>query len=156
MDAPTPKKRPWQRQSNHNPKKQVRKHLNKRFYNSKAWRDTRKAYILNLRNKVWNECRENKIVLRGATLEITTYQAAYIMSLDYPICEQCLKMFSIGVYDTIREGKELDHIYPLNPEDALDSKEWGDPFNQDNLQLLCRPHHAKKSNRDKKITQIKT
>ena len=155
MDAPKAKKRPWQ-SATYKPKKQKRKHLNKKFYNSKAWRDTRKVYIAHLRNSVWKECQEKKLQIRGSELELTNYQAAFIMSLDYPPCEQCLKLFAIGVYNTIDEGKELDHIDPLNPEDALNSKGWGDPFNQNNLQLLCRPHHAKKSNRDKKITQIKT
>jgi len=48
----------------------------------------------------------------------------------------------------MEEGKELDHIEPLNPENALDSAGHGDPFDHDNLQLLCHRHHSKKSQRE--------
>ena len=63
------------------------------------------------------------------------------------------------------EGKELDHIIPINPEDALDrvvtpimavksedcyvTYEFGDPLDQNNYQWLCRRHHSKKSQRER-------
>lgn len=127
-----------------------RKHKNKKFYNSKAWRDTREAYIRryqarlwrNAADGVWKDSNGNRLVLEGQ-------KALKLLSLDYLPCEICLKLYIADAYDTMEKGVELDHIEPVNKENALESKEHGDPLNLDNLQLLCRRHHAKKSQRER-------
>lgn len=149
MLSPKSKKRPWA--SPRRPFKQgERKHLNKRFYNSKEWKTTREAYLNQLQRKVWDEAINHKWTIPGAELELTHDQSAYILSRDFLPCETCMKLFAVGAYDKLEEGKELDHIQPLNPENALETKGYGSPFDFNNLQFLCRRHHAKKSNREKK------
>lgn len=155
MNTPKPHSRPWHKKSEWKPPHQKRKHLNKKFYNSKAWRDTRKSYLMSLQRRVWESAKAHVWNLEQSELEIEPHQAMYLLTLDYIPCEQCMKLFAVGQYKAVREGKELDHIEPLNPENALDSKSWGDPFNHDNLQLLCRRHHSIKSNRDKAIIKLK-
>ncbi len=77
------------------------------------------------------------------------------MSIEFIPCEQCVKMFALDVKPSVKPGRDVDHIDPLNPNNAIDSKDWGDPFNEDNLQYLCTSHHTKKTNRDKQIIKIK-
>jgi len=155
MDSPKSRNRPWQSRYVWREPHKIRKHLNKKFYNSKAWRDTRKAYITALEHKVWQSAKDRVWNLKGAELEMEAEQCNYLFSISFIPCEQCVKLLAVGQYDSVNEGKELDHIDPLNPENALDSKGWGNPFDHDNLQLLCRRHHAIKSNRDKKIIKNK-
>ena len=155
MNSPKPKPRPWRPESKWKPTKQERKHANNAFYNSKAWRDTRKLYLVRLKERVWQSAIDHVWNLPMAELELSDTQSAYLLSLDFIPCEQCVKLFCLDEYDTVREGKELDHIDPLNPLNALDSRDWGSPFDHDNLQFLCHTHHSKKSNRDKKIIQLK-
>lgn len=155
MNSPKPKRRPWQSETKWIAPKQVRKHLNKKFYNSAQWRSTRESYLTYLQNKVWDEAKMHVWTLPQAELELNDMQSLYLLSIGFIPCETCVKLFAIGHYNTVNEGIELDHIEPLNPENALESRDWGDPFNRDNLQLLCRKHHARKSNRDKKIIELK-
>lgn len=155
MNSPKPKSRPWRPDSKWKPTKQIRKHLNKKFYNSSAWRTVRSDYLQKLKQRVWDAAIRHVWDLPQADLELTEQQSTYLLSIDFIPCEQCIKLFAIGQYDYVKPGKELDHIDPLNPENALDSKDWGDPFNHDNLQFLCPKHHAKKSNRDKKLILAK-
>jgi hypothetical protein len=101
-------------------------------------------------------------------MDLDAQQVTYILQLEYLPCEICLKLYCADAYDTVEKGVELDHIEPVNPEDALDRKyflhisegyggrtsvefpTYGDPFSFDNLQLLCRFHHAKKSQRERR------
>ena len=76
-------------------------------------------------------------------------QVLYILSLDFLPCETCLRLYCVDAYDKVEEGKELDHIVPVNSENALESKDHGEPLAFTNLQLLCRRHHAKKSQRER-------
>ena len=154
MNSPQSKHRPWASESL-GKTQQERKHLNKKFYNSKAWRDTRIAYLTYLKNKVWQSAADHVWTLPNAEIELTDAQSTYILSLDYIPCETCMKLFALDHRTYVREGKELDHINPLNPENALISKDYGSPFDHNNLQLLCSTHHARKSQRDKKIIERK-
>ena len=137
MQSPKSNKRPWNTESNYKKAWPKREHTNQKFYTSKAWRDCRKAYILDLQNRTWEETD------------------TYILSLPYPVCERCLSLYKAKAYDKIEEGKELDHIDPVNPLNALDHEGYGKPFDHSNLQLLCKRHHSKKSNRDKRILKLK-
>lgn len=123
-----------------------REHKNKKFYNSKAWRDTREAYLRDYEQRLFNEC------IKGRTwngMELTDKQATYLASLTFYPCETCLRLYIAEAYDKVEEGKELDHIKPVNRDNALESKEHGDPFDFKNLNLLCVRHHAKKSQRER-------
>ena len=82
-------------------------------------------------------------------LALTMPQVSYLLALDYLPCETCLRLYAADAYDTVEEGKELDHIDPINRENALQSDQFGDPFAFTNLQLLCKRHHAKKSQRER-------
>jgi len=127
-----------------------REHQNKKFYNSKAWRETRSSYLRSYQTKLYRDVAQGFWITGGHKFELSPHQQTYILQFTYP-CEICLKLYCAGAYDTIKEGKELDHIEPLNPENALQSDGFGDPFDHDNLQMLCRTHHAKKSQRETKI-----
>ena len=130
-----------------------REHKNKQFYNSKAWRDTRESYLQHYQHYLF----ENVKRYRWEGMELKANQVGYILSLEFLPCEICLKHYCADAYDSVEEGKELDHIEPVNREDALQSEGYGDPFAFDNLQLLCVRHHAKKSQREiGKKSQIKT
>lgn len=131
-------------------KSRPRKHLNKKFYNSTKWRQTRKNFIQEYQKSVFNDVAKGYWTTRtGTELPLYPHQQSYILSLPYVPCEQCLKLYCVEAYDTIEEGKELDHIDPLNPENALEMEGYGNPFNKDNLQLLCMRHHARKSQRER-------
>ena len=122
-----------------------REHKNKKFYNSRAWRETRAAYMRHYRDKLFREIPKGK----WRDIGLTGHQVSYILSLSWLPCERCLRLYSVDAYDKIDKGVELDHIIPVNNEDALKSKGYGDPFSFDNLQLLCKRHHAKKSQRER-------
>ena len=98
--------------------------------------------------KLWRELTKGYWSLEGANLEVSPVQKTYILSLGWEPCEICLKLFLADAYMTVNRGKELDHIEPLNPENALDSNGYGDPFDHHNLQLLCYRHHSRKSGRE--------
>ena len=132
-----------------------REHKNKKFYGSKAWRETREAYMRHYQRRLFNYIPMGK----WERMDLDAQQVTYILQLEYLPCEICLKLFCAGAYDTVEKGVELDHIMPVNPGNALEP--WienefgtlmacGDPFSFDNLQLLCKRHHAKKSQREKK------
>ncbi len=137
-----------------------REHKNKKFYNSKAWKDTREAYLRHYRNTLLNEVVRGKY--KGQDLSM--HQVSYLLSIatpDFLPCESCLRLYIQGAYDEVDIGKELDHIEPVNPSNALETQEvtfgqsgirktlYGDPFDFNNLQLLCKRHHAKKSQRER-------
>lgn len=142
-----------------------RKHKNKAFYNSKVWREKREAYLRRYRNEIYNEIPTG--LWRG--LEVSEEQQSYILSLEPLPCEICLRLYILGAYDKVEEGKELDHIKPINPEDPNDRcrteeiislaimggpeviyrYKYGAPLDFNNLQLLCREHHARKSQRER-------
>jgi 5-methylcytosine-specific restriction endonuclease McrA len=139
-----------------------RKHGNKKFYDSKAWRETREAYMRHYQRRLFKHIPMGK----WERMDLDAQQVTYILQLEYLPCEICLKLYCADAYDTVEKGVELDHIMPVNPEDALDRKyflhisegyggrtsvefpTYGDPFSFDNLQLLCKRHHAKKSQRE--------
>ena len=122
-------------------------HKNKKFYNSKAWRDTREAYMRHYRNKLYGYVKWG----RWEGMELDMSQVSYLLSLEFLPCEICLKHYAADAYDKVEEGIELDHIEPVNRENALQSEGHGDPFSFDNLQLLCKRHHSKKSQREKNV-----
>ena len=125
-----------------------RKHTNTKFYTSKQWRETRAAYINEYQHKIYRELPNGYWTLHGAKLEVLPHQAMFILSRGWLPCEICLKLYLVGAYDTVEQAKELDHIDPVNPENALESEGYGDPFDFANHQYLCRRHHAKKSQRE--------
>ena len=122
-----------------------RKHSNKKFYNSKAWRDTRAAYLRQYQKEIY-EC-----VLQGEWrgMELSEHQKGYILSLSFIPCETCLRHYATEAYNAVEPGKELDHIEPVNPENAILSEGYGCPFDFNNLQYLCKRHHSKKSQRER-------
>ena len=150
-----------------------REHKNKKFYNSTAWRETRDAYMRHYQARLFREIPMGK----WAQMDIDNYKLTYLMSKinkDFLPCETCLKLFIADAYEDVEKGVELDHIQPVNPKNALnriltgaeaietkivpglpDEIEvklnyfYGDPFSFDNLQLLCKTHHAKKSQRER-------
>jgi 5-methylcytosine-specific restriction protein A len=63
-----------------------------------------------------------------------------------PLCQECLKK---GI---TRLAQMVDHILPINREDAFDTRneKWGEPYDHNNLQSLCHKCHAIKTNQDKK------
>ena len=147
-----------------------RKHGNKKFYDSKAWRETREAYMRHYQRRLFNYIPLGK----WERMDLDAQQVTYILQLEYLPCEICLKLYCADAYDTVEKGVELDHIKPVNPNDALDrvfigaraikttivpglpdriegelEYFYGDPFSFDNLQLLCKRHHAKKSQRER-------
>ena len=126
-----------------------RKHLNKKFYNSKEWKRTREAYMMQYRLKLLREIPQGYWITRNKDrIGMDSRQTLYLLSLDFTPCEICLKNFAAGAYNEVEEGIEIDHIIPINPENALDSNGYGNPFDLSNLQLLCKRHHAKKSSRE--------
>jgi 5-methylcytosine-specific restriction endonuclease McrA len=121
-----------------------RKHGNKKFYDSKAWRETREAYMRHYQQRLFKHIPMGK----WEGMDLDAQQVTYILQLEYLPCEICLKLYCADSYDTVEKGVELDHIEPVNREDALQSEGYGAPFEFNNLMLLCRRHHAKKSQRE--------
>ena len=142
-----------------------REHKNKKFYNSKAWKDTREAYLKHYQYYLFENIQKYK----WEGMELKPHQVGYILALEYLPCESCLRLYVAEAYEKVAEGKELDHIEGVNPENATDRvtsriiisldikgnteyedhHEFGDPYSFDNLQLLCKTHHAKKSQRER-------
>ena len=145
-----------------------REHKNKKFYNSKAWKDTRKAYMR------WYQLNLFSSITKGKAphwygMDLSMVQVTYLLSLDFLPCESCLRLYIADAYDKVEPGHELDHIEPVNPEDAADrgvipivtkynpdgtveghaEYTYGDPYEFTNLQYLCKRHHAKKSQRER-------
>lgn len=121
-----------------------RKHKNKAFYNSPAWKRTREAYLREYQLKLHKEIPQGYWTISSGKLTVEPHQQSYILSMDKP-CEMCIKLYLSDAYNTIEEGQELDHIKPVNVENALISEGHGDPFEFSNLQYLCKRHHFKKS-----------
>ena len=118
-----------------------RRHTNAKFYTSSSWRGLRKKYIARL------EIEQTAQIL----LEANVGDQMYLIS-KIPICETCLRLYLADAYREVSSGHELDHIHPINPDNALDTegKRYGQPLDENNLQFLCSRHHAKKSQREKK------
>ena len=117
-----------------------RVHHNAKFYTSSAWRGLRKQYIKSLSLDQLTDIQLH-----------TDKDIGYLISM-IPICERCYSLYMADAYDVVNSGNELDHIKPLNPENALDTEQgrYGQPLDESNLQLLCYQHHFKKSMREKK------
>jgi hypothetical protein len=146
MISPKPNKpaKPWTPR-----KERVRQHTHKnnKFYCGSTWRGFRSGYI--------NTLAQHQMDAIPLT-SIPPDKRMYLLN-NLPICERCYKLFIYGAYDRVNKGVELDHINPVNPDNALDTQNgtWGDPLSIDNVQLLCKEHHSKKSNRDKKIINLR-
>ena len=83
-----------------------REHKNKQFYNSKAWRDTREAYMKHYQHYLFTSIPTGKY--QG--MDLSMHQVSYILALGYLPCEICLKHYIAEAYDTVEEGKELDRL----------------------------------------------
>ena len=118
---------------------------NRKFYNSKAWKDFRISYINKLTDKQYNDILNSNI---------KENRKSYLLSM-VPVCEICYRLYKADAYDKVNKGCPLDHIDPVNPEDAIRSKGWGEPLDENNVQLLCDYHHNKKSGRENKRTEMK-
>lgn len=98
------------------------------------------AYIGKLTNYPWNERKEAKPFATAKRSHHAFYQSTkwrklrnwYIQS--HPICEECERK---GI---VTPGYFVDHIKPL--------RQGGDFMDPDNLQTLCRPCHASKTNKE--------
>lgn len=144
MNDPTRKPKKWDEKRKKGKPHERRTHTNSKFYNSAAWRRSRKTYIENLTQYQWN-----------VITKLETEDKMYLLD-KVPICERCLDLYLLGAYNTVETAKELDHINPINPDNALDTKgKYGNPIDQDNYQYLCPTHHSKKSNRDKKVIELR-
>jgi len=157
-----------------------REHKNKAFYNSRAWRETREAYLKHYRAMLFRDIpyKEDRYIGKWMGISLTMAQSTYLLSIinkDFLPCEICLRLYIADAYDGVEKGVELDHIEKVNPENALNrvfigaeaiktlkndginpaiiegklNYMYGDPFSFDNLQLLCKRHHAKKSQRER-------
>lgn len=146
MNDPTSNSRPWKDKVRLKRKHESRKHTNHKFYNSASWRRSRKDYIQKLTEHQWE-----------VIMFMEDKHKMYLLD-KVPICERCLELYLLGAYDIVDTAKELDHTNPINPSNALDTEKgkWGEPLDQDNYKFLCRTHHAKKSQRDKKIVILRT
>ena len=68
-------------------------------------------------------------------------KARLVHLAENPVCVECDKAGSPRI------GNTVDHIKPINPTDAYDTKggKYGEPLAGKNLQTLCEHHHAIKS-----------
>ena len=125
-----------------------RQHKNRKFYNSYTWKKFRKGYIQHLTNKQMEEI---------PALSLPDQYKLHLLE-HIPVCEKCYKMYTMEIQPGVKKGSPLDHIKPVNPEDALQPMDiYGEPLSYDNVQLLCERCHAEKSNEDKAFHQnIKT
>ena len=119
---------------------------NQKFYTSKAWRGLRTKYIQDLTDKQYQDIQTVQIYTDKNIMSCRMYLLSQV-----PICERCYTLYINGAYTKVDRGIDLDHINPVNPDNALDCKGWGEPLNEDNLQLLCKAHHNKKTLRDNRI-----
>jgi hypothetical protein len=147
MKDPTAKRRPWKEYVK--PTYTKRNDLtndkpNHKFYNSRTWRAFRKAIITKIGNKQYNEIGSSNL---------DTEKKLYLLD-NVPVCKKCYEMYINDWRDTVRVGTDLDHIQPVNPENALNTEDgkWGNPLDEGNVQLLCKKHHTIKTQRDKKTT----
>ena len=113
------------------------------------------------KNSPWRKLRISKIE------SVTNQQMEFIETIDpadaiilepkIPICEKCLALYKSGRRkpEQLKRGTAVDHIDPVNPENPMESRGFGEPLDMDNLQLLDTGHHSKKTQRDKKILQRK-
>lgn len=64
---------------------------------------------------------------------------------DNPLCNECKQEGRTVA------GREVDHIKPINPSNAYDTKGgyYGEPLDPANLQTLCTMHHARKSGKER-------
>jgi len=118
---------------------QKRKHLNKKFYTSTKWRKFRKSYVNAIQLKQMDMATQSKI---------PDQQKLEILSC-IPVCEHCLDRYLKGFQPGLNQGRELDHIIRVNPENALNpADQWGKPLDVENVQLLCNRCHSEKSARE--------
>ena len=115
------------------------------FYKNAPWRTLRSKYI-----KILSEQQME-------FLETINPADAIILEGKIPICEKCLSLYKSGrrKADQLLSGKIVDHINPVNPENPLDSRGFGEPLDMENNQLLCHSHHQKKTVRDLQILKRK-
>ena len=117
-----------------------RKHGNKKFYTSYKWRKFRAGYIDYLTQQQLNDVQHINLP--------DPYKLGIIDKI--PVCEECLDQHIKGFRPGVKTGTELDHITPINPENAYDDKGvYGLPLDIGNVQLLCKRCHAEKSGKDK-------
>jgi len=137
--------------SRHKPPKrefQPVEHTNKPFYNLKRWKDTRKVYKQNYQDKIFKEVPNGYWIDRlGRKRKVSVRQQTFILSKGL-VCEKCMRLYLADAREEneVFEGFILDHIDPVNPDNALDTMGgiYGDPFSFDNFQLLCRKCDNKK------------
>ena len=99
----------------------------------------------------WEIARENKPQV-GRLVESTFYHSRTWRTVRAehlrrePLCQDCQKK---GITTL---AQMVDHILPINRENAFDAKngKWGEPYDHANLQSLCFQCHAIKTNKDKK------
>ena len=114
------------------------------FYRSYKWRKHRQAYI----NQLTDRQREE--------IPIAEYseQQKILLLHNVPVCENCLNGYVKGWKPGIREGRILDHIKPVNPNNPMDTCGgiYGEPLNFENNQFLCDIcHDEKRSKADKEF-----
>ncbi len=133
---PKSRRRPW-RPKREETKPQVGRKFKNKFYQKMPWRNFRAA------QKVIAIEKAKKIMIELMDKKVLPLPEAF--SNPQPLCEKCLKGNVLGkVY---RAATVLDHIKPINPENAFDTKngKFGEPLAAENVQWLCSRHHAQKS-----------
>jgi hypothetical protein len=81
-------------------------------------------------------------------LDLPDVYKVYLLD-NLPVCEQCYDQYTKQFRPGVKQGRELDHITPVNPEDAMNTMDiYGEPLSFDNVQLLCNRDHSEKSGRD--------
>ena len=116
---PTSRRRPWQPEPQ---KAHEGRKIISTFYVSKEWRKLRAAFITGFSNHLGTDNPHSN-----------------------SLCIECARLQIVSITHTI------DHIKPINPADAYDTKngEFGEPLDWDNLQPLCKHHHAFKTGKDR-------
>lgn len=113
---------------------------NRDLYNSHSWRKFRAARL--------EEIAEQQLqLLRTSGLPDVVRLNLYDM---VPLCTVCLRLVLAGAYEKAERGDTLDHIKPVNPDNFRDTAKgyFGEAFDPDNVQPMCKRHHGKKSIRD--------
>jgi hypothetical protein len=156
MISPKPKKRPWHGKKKERPRPQKKEEPTHPFYSRALWRTNRQSYINNWIQTIRDQVPQGYITIKSERYELEPYQQTKILSMNQP-CEKCIQMYCFDDTRNISEGRELDHINPVNPDNPLDDQgKWGDPMDWNNLQLLCHTHHSRKTqHRDNKITKLR-
>ena len=102
-----------------------------------------------------DEVPKGYITIKQARFHLEPHQQSRILAMFAP-CEKCVKMYVIGAQYDMREGEQVDHMDPVNPDNPLLSEGWGDPLDKNNLQLLCARHHSRKTSQlDQKIIKLR-